>query len=958
MRRTLVGALGAILLTIGLAPAAVAEPADDSANTIKNLAMLETTNVFASGHESGTNWAEDRAVDGDNGTDYATRETNDIWKSPDASRWSANTKEPPVWLALNFGGVADIAQVNVTWGRQFATEYQFQQSEDGVTWTNVGPVVEGVQSETVTTELGIKARYLRLNTLGHRSQWPVSIWEIEVMGTVTPDPIPEPLPPLIPKPASYAAADGGDFVLSEKSDIVASGDASVEAEALAKVLRTSTGFALPVVEKSTDPSPDIVFEMIEGDEGEAYSLETSSEAATILAGTQHGLFNGGRTLLQLLGPWSVMDQVVSGPWSVQSVKIEDSPRFAYRGIMLDPARSFFTVDEVKQAIDVMANYKFSYLHLHLTDDQGWRIEITNEGREEGDTIDYTRLTTIGGATAMGATERTTLPGVVGYYTQDDLRDIVAYAAQRHITVLPEVDMPGHSGSILHSIPQLNTPGSSHDGTKDASGAPIEDPADYIVAPAQSTGAVGNSYLDPASEQTWMFLRHVVKQVGEITGSQYFHVGGDETHKMDQHHPGKAVQFLREASAMVRDLGMIPVGWHEWAPDGKVPNEGDVMQLWNGNKASFATGLTEKNGKAIYSHASNLYFPQKAGPGIWGPTWACGGACGLPEFYNYDPAVEMNLSDDQILGIEGAMWNEHVRSIQDFFYPAFPRAMAAAEVGWTPQAVRNNQLNDLKGRIVELTPALTVMGVQFYDQGLDHKPLIRSVPNDGSSTLVGFGYSPNTAADAVSAQLTLEVPAAAARAVTRANDSADGATGSKTFNLETKSRLEYRPSNEENNNDRAQAGLWELHLSQADLESLPEGVITGSLSLTNGSTSIEAEEVPVAIDKQPAPEPAPEPEPEPEPAPEPEPEPAPSGEPSGTGERPSQTGENADPSATVKPSDSQSEMEPSKSATTPTKAPAKSPAASLAATGTSTTVLAGVATLLLLGGTTLVLRRRS
>lgn len=843
MRRSLLGALCAVAISMGLAPLASAAPAESGPDSPVNLARLETTAVDGSGTEAGTSWTVEKVVDGDDGTDYTTREN--LFRDSTASRWSATNgsdNQPPVTLDFDFGAIAEVSSVNVTWGRQFATRYQFQTSTDGSTWTDVGDAVEGLQSETVSTDLNVDTRYLRLKTLAHRSQWPVSIWEVDIQGTIDPDSLPKPLPSIIPMPASLEVVDGDAFTLTADTDIVADAGAQAEAEKLATILRASTGFNLNVVDVSDDDIPDIVFETNEGDAGEAYQLVSSEGGVQISAASEHGLFNGGRTLLQLLGPWSVMKSPVDGPWTVPAVDISDSPRFDYRGVLIDPARSFLTVDEMKQAIDVLSLYKFSYLHIHLVDDQGWRIEITNDGREEGDTIDYTRLTDIAGATAMGPTDRNELPGVTGFYTQDDLRDIVAYAADRHIQVVPEIDMPGHSGGILNAIPQLNTPGSSHDGTVDPdTGETIENPADYIVAPPQDTGDVGNSYLDPDSDTTWTFLRHVVSQVQDITQGDLFHVGGDETHKMHQRYGGeKVANFLKQASAMVHDLGITPIGWNEWAPGGNVPAPGDVMQLWNGNEAGFTNGLKASQGRVIYSQASRAYFPQKAGPGIWGATWACGGACGLDRFYDYDPQGLMGLPAEQMLGVEGAMWSEHARSIQDFFFPSFPRAMAVAEVGWTSQDLRNGKLNDMKRRISDQVPALTILGADFYNGGIETPPQIRAAVNDGTSNIVGYVYSPATPADAVSAKITwddgttIEVTANVTRAA------------GTTSELIAESLRPYKPSNDNNNNNRAQAGLWVLKISEDDLAQHEVGD-TGTLSASVTSPDGEAVEVgPVAF----------------------------------------------------------------------------------------------------------------
>lgn len=186
--------------------------------------------------------------------------------------------------------------------------------------------------------------------------------------------------------------------------------------------------------------------------------------------------------------------------------------------MLDPARSFITVPEVLDTIETMADYKLNELHLHLSDDQGWRIAITNEGRAEGDTIDYTRLAEVSGATAVGPTRATTLPGVTGYYTQDDFRTIVAAAAAHHIEVVPEIDAPAHTNAALHALPELNSSGSF----------PAADPLTGTT-PVNTTTSVGESSLDAANEASYTYIRHVVNQIAAMNPEgRLLHLGGDES----------------------------------------------------------------------------------------------------------------------------------------------------------------------------------------------------------------------------------------------------------------------------------------------------------------------------------------------------------------------------------------------------------------------------------------------
>lgn len=796
-RAILVAVMTAIMVSSLITPWATAF-AQPTAAQPKNLALGGT--ATASGRESQSQWGPELAIDGNKGGDYNFRNDGNNFRSPSASRWSASSANEG-WLAVDLGAEANLDHVTVTWGKQYGVDYTIETSTDGADWKAATPVQHGEASKEKTTKLSGSARHVRVHFTKRNSTWPVGIWELEVFGTWKGNPPMRPgagLPSVVPAPVTYEAAEGDAFTLSPSSQIVATGDAKAEAEKLAKTLRASTGYALPVVEKSTDDVADITLALSGTGAEESYSVDANARGLALAAKTTHGLFNACQTVYQLFGPWATADFVSNGPWSIPALHIADEPRFEYRGIMLDPARSFFTKDEVKQAIDILSKYKYSYLHLHLTDDQGWRVQITNEGREAGDTIDYTKLAETGGKTAMGTTQQQSKPGVTGFYTQDDLREITAYAHEHHMQIVPEVDMPGHSGGILHCIPQLNTPGSSHDGTVDKDGHKIQNPADYIVAPHQGTSDVGNSYLDPNSDATWTFLKHVVSQVAELTDAQYFHFGGDETHKLNEKHPGEAAKFLTRAATMVRDMNLKPVGWNEWSiADMKA---GDTIQFWNGGMNTVTDKIKNSGAKGIYSGAANCYFPQKAGASIWGATWAASGIANIDWFYNYDPAKKMGATDQQMLGVEGAMWNEHVRGIQDFFFPSFPRALATAEVGWTPQAQREGKVADLRRRIVDVAPQMTLAGADFYaEDGLANKPFVAasdlnlSADANGLGAVVAHGYMPMTSKADVSATITWD----------------NGATEALTVNQ----KREYQAPNPNNNNNRAQNGIWELALAK-------------------------------------------------------------------------------------------------------------------------------------------------
>ena len=329
--------------------------------------------------------------------------------------------------------------------------------------------------------------------------------------------------------------------------------------------------------------------------------------------------------------------------------------------------------------------------------------------------------------------------------------------------------------------------------------------------------MGNSYLDPDNDATWTFFKHVVKQVTDITGSGSIHIGGDEPHRMNAERPGTHGPFLTRAAQIVRDMGLSPIGWNEWADGTGEIKAGDTIQYWNGNLGHVQNKVNTAGAQVIWSAAGNAYFPQKAGYNVWGPTWAAGTA-DLSKFYDYDPVARAGVAENTLRGVEGAMWAEHARSIQDFFFPSYPRAMALAEVAWSPQAKRAGKLADLKRRLADTVPALTLLGADFYaEDGLVNKPLVAAsdlscAPSVGVRHTIARGYMPMTDAADVSAKIVWDNGGEAP--------------------LEVVQRRPYQAPNANNNNNRAQNGLWELVLAE-----LPgAGTHTGTITFTAGEAS--------------------------------------------------------------------------------------------------------------------------
>jgi len=336
----------------------------------------------------------------------------------------------------------------------------------------------------------------------------------------------------------------------------------------------------------------------------------------------------------------------------------DAPRYEWRGVMLDVARHFFGVDDVKRFVDVIARYGFNRLHLHLTDDQGWRIEIKS----------WPRLAEVGGSTAVGG-------GSGGWYTQDEYVELVAFAAARGIVVVPEIDLPGHVNAALVAYPELS-------------------PAGYSPEPYTGTD-VGFSSLDVTNERTYEFVEDVVREISEVTPGPYFHIGGDEAAATA---PSEYVDFVERTAAIVGRHGKRLVGWEEIAR-AKLPL-GTIVQHWK--DPELAAQALAQGASIVMSPASRTYFDLKYDESTeLGTTWA--GYVGVRDAYEWDPG--------DVLGVEAALWSETLASLADLELMAFPRLLAFAEVASAPADDRDWE--DFRARVSEHEPAFAALGVNFF-----------------------------------------------------------------------------------------------------------------------------------------------------------------------------------------------------------------------------------------------------
>src|SRR6266568_559759 len=522
------------------------------------------------------------------------------------------------------------------------------------------------------------------------------------------------VPQIIPKPVSTTVGQGTFTLTASTSIVVPSGsDAALPvAQDLAGYLRPATGYALAVVTGSPS-SGDI--ELIVGDpgglqadpDGEGYQLDTTTSNVTLEAPTPHGLYNGVQTIRQLLPAWITSSSVQPGPWTMPVVQITDYPRYTYRGLMLDIARHYEPPSAVEQLIDQAAAYKINTLHLHVSDDQGFRVVING----------FPNLTTIGGQGSVGTGGRTMDPG--GYWTQSDYQAVVAYAAAHFITVVPEVDSPGHNNAIIMSEYNDTTnpllDGHPQDINCGASNPPVWD----------YTEDVGYSAMCPSSTNTWAIMSAIIDQLTAMSPGPYYDVGGDEvaTTLLSQ---SQYASFVNQEAGIIQGQGKTVMGWADIAGPGTNLTGPSVAEYWNPASGSTsgtitATEAVQKGMKVVMAPASHAYLDQRYKrnvPPTLGLTWACTRGCDVDQFYNWDPGSYVTgVTDSNVIGVEGAMWGETVVNLSNVDYMTFPRLPALAEIAWSPKADRTSTSSpaylDFLGRLAAQGGRFLAAGLNFY-----------------------------------------------------------------------------------------------------------------------------------------------------------------------------------------------------------------------------------------------------
>nr|BAI63642.1 hexosaminidase Hex2t [Paenibacillus sp. TS12] len=482
-------------------------------------------------------------------------------------------------------------------------------------------------------------------------------------------------PSIFPKPVSYTV-ETGQFILTKTASIFVAGNTAEETDELFKIgqalaakLNASTGYTISVIKSNHPVAGSIYLTTIGGNAAqgnEGYDLITTSDQVTLTANKPEGVFRGNQTLVQLLPADIEKNTVVSGvQWVIPNSNISDKPAYEYRGLMLDVARHFFTVDEVKRQIDLASQYKINKFHMHLSDDQGWRIEIKS----------WPDLAEIGGQGHITG-------GSGGYYTQEEFKEIVKYAAERYIEVIPEIDMPGHTNAALASYGELNP-----DGKRKA---------------PRTDAAVGYSTLMAREEITYQFVDDVIREIAAISPSPYFHIGGDEsdaTTKADYDY------FVGRVTAIANKYGKNAIGWDPSDTSSGTTSD-SVLQDWTCN-ASAGTSAKAKGMKVITSPANAYLDMTYYNSSPIGGSWR--GNVNTQKAYEWDPTS--CISGANIWGVESALWTETVLVPDHIDYLLYPRLIANAEVGWTAKSDRN--WDDFKGRLKDQTTRLQNKGIKYF-----------------------------------------------------------------------------------------------------------------------------------------------------------------------------------------------------------------------------------------------------
>lgn len=514
---------------------------------------------------------------------------------------------------------------------------------------------------------------------------------------------------IIPQPKTVEMGKGF-FIINEKTPIVYN-DQQLKflAEYTATTIKSLNNMQLSAKSQvgplSAVNAIRLILDSKANNAKEGYILSVSSNEISIKAITSQGLFYGVQSLLQLIP--------VNGDCNIPVMKISDEPRFSWRGLMLDVSRHFFTIDEVKRLIDQMVVYKFNILHLHLTDDQGWRLQIKK--LPELTKIGAWRVPRTGVVLEPDPPQEGETATYGGFYTRDEIKDLIVYASQRHVNILPEIDFPGHSMAAIASYPNLSCTKSKY---KVACGQKYFDADGKSLIYSSEPLCAGNEY-------TYEFCKIVIDEVAELFPFEYIHIGGDECYKgfwekcddckkkMTDNGLKDVNElqsyFIRRLEKMLQQKGKKLIGWDEILEGGLAPNA--TVMSWRGMDGGIAAA--KANHHVVMSPNNYAYLDLYQGdPAIEPPTYSM---LRFKTVYEFEPVPE-GIDASFILGGQGNLWTESVPTFRQAEYMFWPRSFALAEVLWSPKSNRNwtDFVRRIEVHLQSLSRADINFASSFYD----------------------------------------------------------------------------------------------------------------------------------------------------------------------------------------------------------------------------------------------------
>ncbi|MGB0992075.1 MAG: beta-N-acetylhexosaminidase [Akkermansiaceae bacterium] len=476
--------------------------------------------------------------------------------------------------------------------------------------------------------------------------------------------------PVIPRPNKVQITQGQHLKINPSTQVIANKELANEANYLAYTLQMHLGTAKPnpIANQAPAATPAIHLQLKDGLK-DTHVLEITSKGITLTGGSPHAVFHGIQTILQLTSP------AKENTTTLPACKITDSPKYKWRGLMIDPARHFLTIKEIKAFIEQMARYKYNLLHIHLTDDQGWRLEI--KSRPKLTSVGAWRVHREGTWWYRPAPRKGEKTTYGGFYTQKQIKDLVAFAKTRHIEIMPEIDVPGHCMSVLAGYPELAT-----------GKGPF-----HVNVGSKFFNIIENT-LDPSNPATYTFIDQVIGEAAKLFPFPYIHIGGDEVPKKfwakdpdvkaymkkhnikDMHHLQS--HFFGRVEKILNKHGKKLIGWDEIL-DGGLSETATVMS-WRGKDGGIKAARMGR--QVVMAPNSGYYLDLYQGHlDIEPETYS---KARLKKTYTLDPSLPKDAKQELLLGVHGCLWGEEIPNYRHLQYMAWPRAFAIAEAGWSGQ----------------------------------------------------------------------------------------------------------------------------------------------------------------------------------------------------------------------------------------------------------------------------------